>query len=222
MLQLQLQTPKKTKEAFGNDATTPGVNGWRQVAPAPPVVDLAGVVPVAASRPDSLAPSGAAGLQAVIEALRYIQSPGYPAARQALLHVSDGAAARLAAGVWNPEGGKELVESARLELRRLRRGGTSVWMVVEAVPGHVWLERSSALALTAAGRYNDGNDADDECPICLTDYDDRLPGVVGKTRALAGVFACGHWKHSMCRDCLAGVLASNQRRCPVCRAAPVP
>ena len=61
-----------------------------------------------------------------------------------------------------------------------------------------------------------------ECPVCLTDYDDRLPGVVGKTRALAGVFACGHWKHSMCRDCLAGVLASNQRRCPVCRAAPVP
>ena len=62
-------------------------------------------------------------------------------------------------------------------------------MVVEAVPGHVWLQRSSALALTAAGRYNDGNDADDECPICLMDYDDRLPGGVGKTRALAGVFA---------------------------------
>ena len=54
------------------DATTPGVNGWRQVAPAPPAVDLAGVVPVAASRLDPLAPSKAAGLQAVIEALRYV------------------------------------------------------------------------------------------------------------------------------------------------------
>ena len=94
---------------------------WRQVAPAPPAVDLAGVVPVAAGRLDPLAPSKAAGLQAVIEALRYVQSPGYPDALQALLHVSDGAAARLAAGVWNPEGGKELVESVRLELpvRRL-------------------------------------------------------------------------------------------------------
>ena len=148
------------------------------------------MVPVTAGRPGPLAPSRAAGLQAVIEALRYMQSPEYPAARQALLHVSDGAAARLTPGVWNPEGGKALVECARLELRRLQRSGTSVWMVVETVPGHVWLERSSALALTAAGRYNDGNDADDECPICLTDYDDRLPGVVGKTRALAGVFAC--------------------------------
>ena len=103
-----------------------------------------------------------------------------------------------------------------------RTSGPCVELETETESRQVWLERSRALALTAAGRYNDGNDADDECPICLTDYDDRLPGVVGKTRALAGVFACGHWKHSMCRDCLAGVLASNQRRCPVCRAAPVP
>ena len=205
------------------DATAGGIDGWQQVVPAPPVASLSGTTRLDDSRVDAASPTRAAGLHALLAALRYMAGPTCPSDRPVLLHVQDAASARMAVGVWNPEGGRELVAQARLDLRRLQRGGMQVWIVCGvAATGGVWQERARALALTGAGVYGH-DDSDDSCPVCFEDYEDRLPGTAGVTRALAGRFACGHWKHSMCRECLADLHARPAPlRCPFCRAQAVP
>jgi hypothetical protein len=193
-----------------------GVEGWRHAAPVP-VLELSGRArPMASAAP--MTPSVAASLRAVVEALQHIGSVAHPGGHHVLLHVRDAAAACMAVGVWSPAGGRALVEQAQLEFRRLRRRGSVRLWVASGVAGAdcVWRDRSRALALTAAGVYGNGDDADAECPVCFEDYADRLPGAQGVTRALP-VFACGHWRHSMCRTCLAGL---HIRRCPFCRADP--
>ena len=175
--------------------------------------------------------SGCAPLDALLAALEYAADPSaaIPATAPLILRLPSATASALAGCHVDTEHRAQCASALRAyrDARYARRG--QLWLAGYA-PVNVWAER--ALALACYGRRQGAFAlppsiaptappppwAGDDCPVCLSAYDDPWPAPGCVSRAPEGRWACPSLPHAICRDCDARVAANvHNNRCPVCR-----